>query len=604
VAAKPTGWKNMAEFLTGMKRTDMCGAINASMAGKTVVVAGWANRCRDMGSLVFLQVRDVTGIVQAVIDSKKVSAELFEKAQSVHLEYVIAVKGTVRLRTAGNVNPEMKTGGVEIDIAELRVLAASDPMPFSVGDTAANEALRMKYRYLDLRRESLQQNLIAKSKIYSVVRKFLADNGFYEIETPILGKSTPEGARDYLVPSRVHNGKFYALPQSPQLFKQLLMIAGMDRYYQIARCFRDEDLRANRQPEFTQLDIEMSFVDSPDDVFEVIEKLIAALFYEIRGVKLQMPFRRMTYADAMENYGSDKPDLRFDMKLQNLTASAKGCGFAVFESAASVKAIVLKGGNDAVSRKDIDALTELVKLYKAKGMAYLGKTGAGEQRCSFAKLVSADFLAALEKKLQIGNGDLAFIVADGDGEITDTALGELRNHLAEKFNLIPKDTFEVLWVTDFPLLEYNEEDKRYYAKHHPFTSPRNEDIPLLKTNPSAVKAKAYDLVINGTEVGGGSLRIYDRNVQKLMFETLGMTDAEIAERFGFFVDAFKYGAPPHGGIAFGLDRLAMTLTDTPSIKDVIAFPKMQNACDLMTEAPSAVEEKQLNELGIKVTNNK
>ena len=594
----------MSEFLSGMKRTSMCGSVTAEMKGKSVTVMGWANRCRDMGSLMFVQIRDVTGIVQAVIDSNKVDGELFKKAQSIHLEYVIAVKGTVKMRTEGNINPEMKTGEVELDVKELRILSTAEPMPFSIGDLNANEALRMKYRYLDLRREKLQQNLITKSKIYSFVRNYLAANGFYEIETPVLGKSTPEGARDYLVPSRVHNGKFYALPQSPQLFKQLLMISGMDRYYQVARCFRDEDLRANRQPEFTQLDIEMSFVDAPDNIFEVIEPMIAGLFEQIRGVRLKAPFRRMTYAEAMGVYGSDKPDLRFGMKLQSISSLVKECGFGVFESAAktgNVKAIVLKGHNDDVSRKDVDALQELVKLYKAKGMAYLGRTAAGEVRCSFAKFVSEDLLNALEKALEIKKGDLAFIVADGNEEIADVALGELRNHLAQKFNLIEKDKFEVLWVTDFPLLEFDSEENRYYAKHHPFTSPRNEDIPLLKTDPSAVKAKAYDLVINGEEAGGGSLRIYDRDVQKLMFETLGMTDAEISERFGFFVDAFKYGTPPHGGIAFGLDRLAMILTDTPSIKDVIAFPKMQNACDLMTEAPGSVEEKQLKELGIKLS---
>ena len=597
----------MSEFLSGMKRTAMCGEITAEMKGKSVTVMGWANRCRDMGSLMFVQVRDVTGIVQAVIDSNEVDAELFKKAQGIHLEYVIALKGTVRMRTAGNINPEMKTGEVEIDVKELRVLSASEALPFSVGDTNTGEALRMKYRYLDLRRENLQQNLIIKSKIYSFVRNYLSNNGFYEIETPVLGKSTPEGARDYLVPSRVHNGKFYALPQSPQIFKQLLMIAGMDRYYQIARCFRDEDLRANRQPEFTQLDIEMSFVDTPDDIFGVIEPMIAGLFEQIRGTKLKAPFKRMSYAEAMDVYGSDKPDLRFAMKLQNLSTLVKGCGFGVFEGAVAtgcVKAIVLKGHSDDVSRKDVDALQEFVKLYKAKGMAYLGRTAAGELRCSFAKFVREEFLAALEKELAIKKGDLALIVADGNSEIAETALGELRNHLAAKFNLIEKNKFEVLWVTGFPLLEFDSEENRYYAKHHPFTSPRDEDIPLMKTNPIAAKAKAYDLVINGEEAGGGSIRIYSKDVQKLMFETLGMSDEDITSRFGFFVDAFKYGTPPHGGIAFGLDRLAMILTDTPSIKDVIAFPKMQNACDLMTEAPCEVDEKQLKELGIALEESK
>lgn len=594
----------MAEFLSGMKRTVKCGDVSVDMVGQEVTVMGWTNRRRNLGSLLFFQIRDISGIVQAVLDSNKADSELFAKAETVRLEYVIAVRGKVVRRTGPNVNPNMKTGEIEIEISELRILSEAEVTPFNVGDSNAGEALRLKYRYLDLRREDLQHNLIVRSKIAQTTRRYLSDNGFLEIETPFLGKSTPEGARDYLVPSRVHQGKFYALPQSPQLFKQLLMIAGMDRYFQIVKCFRDEDLRANRQPEFTQIDIEMSFVDKEEDVFEVIEGLICAIFKEVKGMELKRPFARMSYNDAMAYYGSDKPDLRFDMKLKDITEVVKGCGFGVFESAAqsgSVRCVVLKNHDGDVSRKEIDKLTELVKTYKAKGLAYYGKTADGGVRCSFAKFVSPEFLDKLAAECGIEPNDLAFIVADANDEVTCVSLGALRCHLAEKFGLIDKDKYEILWLVDFPLLEYSEEEGRYVAKHHPFTSPKNEDVPLMKTAPEKVRAKAYDLVINGEEAGGGSLRIYNKEIQKLMFETLGFTDEEIAQKFGFFVNAFNYGTPPHGGIAFGLDRLTMLLTGVSSIKDVIAFPKMQNACDLMTEAPNVVEDKQLKELGIEIS---
>lgn len=594
----------MAEFLSGMKRTVRCGEVSTAFMGQEVTVMGWTNRRRDLGALIFVQIRDVSGIVQAVIDSTKVSKELFAKAETIKLEYVIAVKGKVVRRTAPNINPNMKTGEIEIEVSELRILSEAEVTPFNVGDSNAGEALRLKYRYLDLRREDLQHNLIVRSQIAQSARRYLSENGFLEIETPFLGKSTPEGARDYLVPSRVHQGKFYALPQSPQIYKQLLMVAGLDRYFQIAKCFRDEDLRANRQPEFTQIDIEMSFVDKEEDVFEIIEGLIAGIFKDVLNMDLKRPFNTMPYADAMAYYGSDKPDLRFDMKIKDLTDTVKGCGFGVFESAAekgSVRCIVLKNHESDLSRKEMDKLGELVKTYRAKGLAYLGKTADGQVgRCSFGKFVSPEFLNKLFEVCEMENNDTAFIVADSNDEITCVSLGALRCHLAEKFDLIDKDKFEILWIKDFPLFEYSEEENRYVAKHHPFTSPKNEDVEFMLTDPARVRAKAYDLVINGEEAGGGSLRIYNRDIQKLMFEALGFTDEDIAKKFGFFVNAFNYGTPPHGGLAFGLDRLTMLLTHTSSIKDVIAFPKMQNACDLMTEAPNVVDDKQLRELGLEV----
>ena len=593
----------MVEFLTGMKRTAMCGELRADSIGKEVVIMGWVNRRRDLGSLIFVQLRDRSGIVQAVFDSETTDKQLFEKASSIKMEYVIAVRGKVRRRVGDNVNPNMETGEIEVVADELRILSESDTLPFVVGDITAGELLRLKYRYLDLRRADLQHNLMIRSKAAYSIREYLTQEGFLEIETPFLGKSTPEGARDYLVPSRVHPNKYYALPQSPQLYKQLLMIGGMDRYYQIVKCFRDEDLRANRQPEFTQIDFEMSFVDSEEDVMNIAEGLIIKLFRDIRNIELPAPFRRMTYAEAMAGYGSDKPDLRFDMKIKDVSEAVRESGFTVFENAVqaggSVQAIKLEGKEKSLSRKDFDKLNEFIKAYGVKGVAWLAEGSDQTVRSSFASKMNRESLDKLRELTGLQEGDVLFVVADADTERAQTAVGALRCELAERFGLIKDDGFAVTWIVDFPLFEYSEEEGRLVAKHHPFTSPKNEDLPLMKTDPAAVRAKAYDLVINGEEVGGGSLRIYSREVQELMFETLGFTEDQIKDKFGYFVDAFKYGTPPHGGLAFGFDRLIMQLCGAQSIRDVIAFPKIQNASCVMSQAPSEVEEKQLRELSIK-----
>ena len=591
----------MAELLNGQRRSIMCGDVTTEHIGKELTLMGWVHRRRDLGGLIFIQLRDRSGIMQAVFDTDVCSRELLDKASSLKLEYVVSVTGKVRRRVGNNVNPNMKTGEVELVAEELRILSEADTTPFSIGDDGANEALRLKYRYLDLRREDLQRNLVTRSKIYQITRNYLSERGFIEVETPMLGKSTPEGARDYLVPSRIHQGCFYALPQSPQLYKQLLMIGGLDRYFQIAKCFRDEDLRANRQPEFTQIDLEMSFVDREEEVMTLTEGLLVKMFKEIRGVELPEHFLRLPWTECMNRFGSDKPDLRFGMEIQNLDNTVKNSNFVVFANAlkegGTVRAIVLKQGADKLSRKDLDRLVEFVKTYKAKGLAWygLGKDGV---KCSFAKAVSEEELGSIASALDMESGDIALIVADGDWQTAVVSLGALRCHLAAKFGLYNAGDFAALWVVDFPLFEYSEEEGRFVAMHHPFTSPKNEDLQYMRTDPARVRAKAYDVVINGDEMGGGSMRIYNRDVQKLMFETLGFSDEQIAERFGFFVDAFKYGTPPHGGLALGLDRLVMVLTDTNNIKDVIAFPKMQNASDMMTEAPSAVDDKQLQELGI------
>ena len=593
----------MVEFLTGMKRTAMCGELRADSIGKEVVIMGWVNRRRDLGSLIFVQLRDRSGIVQAVFDSETTDKQLFEKASSIKMEYVIAVRGKVRRRVGDNVNPNMETGEIEVVADELRILSESDTLPFVVGDITAGELLRLKYRYLDLRRADLQHNLMIRSKAAYSIREYLTQEGFLEIETPFLGKSTPEGARDYLVPSRVHPNKYYALPQSPQLYKQLLMIGGMDRYYQIVKCFRDEDLRANRQPEFTQIDLEMSFVDSEEDVMNIAEGLIIKLLRDIRNIELPAPFRRMTYAEAMAGYGSDKPDLRFDMKIKDVSEAVRESGFTVFENAVqaggSVQAIKLDGKEKSLSRKDFDKLNEFIKAYGVKGVAWLAEGSDQTVRSSFASKMNRESLDKLRELTGLQEGDVLFVVADADTERAQTAVGALRCELAERFGLIKDDGFAVTWIVDFPLFEYSEEEGRLVAKHHPFTSPKNEDLPLMKTDPAAVRAKAYDLVINGEEVGGGSLRIYSREVQELMFETLGFTEEQIKDKFGYFVDAFKYGTPPHGGLAFGFDRLIMQLCGAQSIRDVIAFPKIQNASCVMSQAPSEVEEKQLRELSIK-----
>ena len=592
----------MAEMLNGLKRTAMCGNVTAEYVGKEITVMGWVHRRRDLGGLIFLQLRDRSGIVQVVFDTDVCERELLDKASTIKLEYVVTVVGKVRRRIGNNINPSMKTGEIEVVAEKLQILSEADTTPFSIGDVNANEALRLKYRYLDLRREQLQNNMIVRDRVCRIIRNYLADNGFIEIETPMLGKSTPEGARDYLVPSRMRPGSFYALPQSPQLYQQLLMIGAMDRYYQVARCFRDEDLRANRQPEFTQLDLEMSFVDQEEDVMQLTEGMLRKMFKEIRNVDLPERFIRMPWTECMNRYGSDKPDLRYGMEIQNLDDIAVKSKFAVFQNAVknggTVRAIVLKGGADKLSRKELDKLVEFVRTYKVGGLAWYG-LGSEGVKCSFAKAVDARELDEIKQSIGIALGDMALIVADADWQTAVVALGALRCHLAAKFNMYKAGDFACLWVVDFPLFEYSEEQGRFVAMHHPFTSPKNEDLQYMLSDPARVRAKAYDVVINGDEMGGGSMRIYNRDVQKAMFEVLGFTDEQIAEKFGFFVDAFKYGTPPHGGLALGLDRLVMVLTDTTNIKDVIAFPKIQNASCLMTEAPSTVDEAQLRDLRIR-----
>ena len=594
----------MSDFLNGLKRTNMCGEFSAKNIGQKTAVMGWAVRRRDLGTLIFVQLRDKTGVVQIVFDKTTTDPQLFEKALKIRQEYVLAVTGTVRRREGDNANNAMATGEIEIVADDLKILSEASTPPFAIGDTSANETLRLKYRYLDLRREDLQKNLFIRSQICQSVRQYLTENGFAEIETPMLGKSTPEGARDYLVPSRIHHGKFYALPQSPQLYKQLLMIAGMDRYFQIARCFRDEDLRANRQPEFTQIDLEMSFIDKEDDVIELVEGLLKKVFKDVKDIDLKTPFLRLPYDQAIARFGSDKPDLRFDMEINDISDSVKGGGFVVFDNAldagGKVRAVCLKGGEDKLSRKDLDKLAELVRTYHAKGMAWYG-IGKDGVRSSFASKISQECLKKLDAQFDLKQGDMLFIVADASDYVVCTALGALRLQLAERFDMIKPEDYKLLWVVDFPLFEYNEEEKRVVAMHHPFTSPKDEDLQYMSTDPLRVKAKAYDIVINGQEAGGGSLRIYKQEVQKLMFETLGLSKRDIEYKFGYFVEAFNYGTPPHGGLALGLDRLAMLLSGTENIKDVIAFPKMQNANCMMSNAPDFVEDKQLADLCIMST---
>ena len=591
----------MADLLNGFVRSDMCGDFTAKDEGRQVTVMGFAAKTRNLGNLIFIDLRDRTGLLQIAFDQSK-NAGLFDKAASVKSEYVIAVKGVVQLRTGKNVNASMKTGEVEILASEIKILSQAETPPFFiVDDISTNEALRLKYRYLDLRRPCLQNLIVLRDKITRAARGYLSENGFLDIETPFLGKSTPEGARDYLVPSRIHNGAFYALPQSPQLYKQLLMIAGFDRYYQIARCFRDEDLRANRQPEFTQIDLEMSFVEKDEDVMQVAEGLIKRIFAECKGIEFNNPFRRMTWKEAMERFGSDKPDTRFGMELKDITDLVKDCGFGVFASAAvkgSVRGITVNGGA-AFTRKEIDSFADFVKDYGAKGLAY---ASLKEQAVSsFFKFMSEEEINSIRERMGAEQGDLMLFVADAKNKVVFDSLGALRCHIAKKQNLIP-DVYDILWVTDFPLLEYSDEDGRYYAMHHPFTMPNPDDLAYVDRPEKLgeIRALAYDLVINGQEAGGGSIRIHDRDIQKKMFTLLGMSEEVIKERFGFFVDAFNYGAPPHGGLAFGLDRLVMLLGGADNIKDVIAFPKVQNASCLMTGAPDGVDAVQLEELGISV----
>lgn len=595
----------MGESMKGLKRSHMCTEVNESMIGQTVTVMGWVNKRRDFGQLIFITVRDRTGLIQVVVDEVESSKEIFEKALSVRGEYVVAIKGIVCERKEGknnsNINVNMETGKLEIIASEFRILSESETPPFQVADVGVKDDLRLKYRYLDLRRPELQKNLFLRHKTSQSVREFFNNEGFIEVETPMLTKSTPEGARDYLVPSRVHPGNFYALPQSPQIFKQILMISGFDRYYQIVKCFRDEDLRADRQPEFTQIDIELSFVDV-DDIIEINERLMKKVFKETIGVDVSIPFERMPYAEAMERFGSDKPDLRFGMELLNITDIVKDSEFVVFQNAIDIGGSV-RGinatGCASFPRRQIDSLVEVSKAHGAKGLAWISITQTGEIKTTLSKFFGAEKIAEIIKAFDAKNGDLILICADKDNVVFD-ALGNLRLDVAKKLELTKDTDYRFLWVTEFPLLEWVEEDQRFYAKHHPFTSPMEEDFDLLETDPAKVRAKAYDLVLNGSEIGGGSIRIFQRDLQQKMFSVLGFTKEDAEERFGFLLDAFKYGAPPHGGLAFGLDRLSMLLSGCSGIRDVIAFPKVKDASCPMTDAPNVVDEKQLKELGISI----
>ena len=579
----------------------MCGELTSQDLGQEVVLMGWVQRRRDLGGLIFVTLRDRTGIIQLVFDQEE-SESLFHKASGLRSEYVIASRGEVVSRAPEAINPKMATGSIEIKVKELRIISKSETPPFYIEDnTNVGEALRYKYRYLDLRRPEMQRNLMIRHRIANTVRSFLNERGFLEIETPMLTKSTPEGARDYLVPSRVHTGKFYALPQSPQLFKQLLMLAGYDRYYQIARCFRDEDLRADRQPEFTQIDIEMSFVEI-EDILSINEEMIAEVFRQVLDIEISLPLKRMTYKDAMERYGLDKPDTRFGLELVDISPLVADSGFKVFSNTVkdggSVRGINVKGCGSRFSRREIDSLGEYVKTYRAKGLAWINYSEDGI-KSPIAKFLAPDEMDAILKQMDANVGDLLLFIADKD-EVVFQALGNLRLELGRKLDLIPTDQYDLLWVTEFPLFEYDEEEGRFVAKHHPFTSPMDEDMDLLDSDPEKVRAKAYDMVLNGNEIGGGSIRIHNTGIQERMFKALGFTLEEAWEQFGFLMEAFKYGTPPHGGIAYGLDRIAALLTGRPTIRDVIAFPKVQNASDLMTNAPSEIDIKQLMELHIAI----
>ncbi len=589
----------MAESMKGLHRSHRCTEVSNKNIGEEVTVMGWVQKRRNLGSLIFIDLRDRSGLLQIVFDENDVKKEGFEKAETLRSEFVIAVKGMVTKR-GGAVNENLATGDIEIRATELRILSEALTPPFPIEDgITTKDDLRLKYRYLDLRRPTLQKNLIMRSKTATLVRTFLDSEGFLEIETPMLTKSTPEGARDYLVPSRVHPGNFYALPQSPQLFKQLLMCSGYDRYFQIVKCFRDEDLRADRQPEFTQIDMELSFVDV-DDVIDVNERLLAKMFKEILDVDVKLPIQRMTWQEAMDRYGSDKPDTRFGMELKDVSDVVKGCGFGVFtgalENGGSVRGINAEG-QGAMPRKKIDALVEVAKTYGAKGLAYLAINEDGTYKSSFSKFMTEEELSALVAAMDGKPGDLLLFAADKNSVVW-AVLGALRLHIAEELGLLDKNQFNFLWITEFPLLEWNEEQNRYVAMHHPFTMPMDEDLPLLDTDPGKVRAKAYDIVLNGTEIGGGSVRIYQSDVQEKMFEVLGFTKEEAYERFGFLLNAFKYGVPPHAGLAYGLDRLIMLMAKEDSIREVIAFPKIKDASCLMTDAPNVVDDKQLEELAI------
>jgi len=607
----------MAESMKGLHRTHRAAEVVNAPVGSEVTVMGWVSKSRNKGGIVFTDLRDRSGLLQIIFEEDKCGAEAFEKAGHLRAEFVIAVTGTVEKR-AGGVNKDLATGELEVVATSLRVLSESEVPPFPVEENLkTKEEIRLKYRFLDLRRPDIQRNIMLRSKVTTEVRAFLADEGFLEIETPILCKSTPEGARDYLVPSRVHPGNFYALPQSPQLFKQLLMCSGYDRYFQIAKCFRDEDLRADRQPEFTQIDMELSFVDI-DDVIDVNERLLQRIFRETRGVDVSLPIQRMTWHEAMERYGSDKPDLRFGMELVDIADAVKDTEFVVFKSAldggGAVRAINAKGLG-GMARKKIDALTEFVKGYGMKGLAYINISPEGEEKCSFAKFMTEEELGSIKEKTGAEAGDLILILADAKKKLVLETLGALRCHIADEMGILDKNEFRFVWITEFPLLEWSDDEERYMAMHHPFTMPMEEDIEKLReaaANPAAfkdssldsplasVRAKAYDIVLNGVELGGGSVRIHQNDIQELMFKTIGLSEEDANDKFGFLLTAFKYGVPPHAGLAFGLDRLIMLMCGADSIRDVIAFPKVKDASDLMCEAPNIVDEKQLEELGIAI----
>lgn len=593
----------MAESMKGLHRTHRCTELSSKNIGETVTVMGWVQKSRNKGGIIFLDLRDRSGIVQIIFEQSDIGEEGFEKAEKLRSEFVAAVVGRVEKR-AGAVNENLATGDIEIRALELRILSEALTPPFPIEqESKTKEELRLKYRYLDLRRPDLQNNIMLRSRAATIIRNYMAEEGFIEIETPTLCKSTPEGARDYLVPSRVHPGSFYALPQSPQIFKQLLMCSGFDRYFQIARCYRDEDLRADRQPEFTQVDMELSFVDI-DDVIDVNERLLARLFKETIGIDVELPIQRMTYREAMDRFGSDKPDTRFGMELKDVSEIVKGCGFGVFtgalENGGSVRGINAKG-QGAMPRKKIDALTAYAKDFGAKGLAYLAVNEDGTYKSSFAKFMTEEELNTLVKAMDGEKGDLLLFAADKNKVVYDV-LGNLRLELAKSLDLLDKNKYNFLWITEFPLFEWSDEQDRYLSMHHPFTMPMEEDLELLDKDLGSVRAKAYDIVLNGTEIGGGSVRIFQDDVQEKMFEKLGFTKEEANEKFGFLIDAFKYGVPPHAGLAYGLDRLIMLMTKEDSIRDVIAFPKVKDASCLMSEAPNIVEKKQLEELEIAVMN--
>ena len=591
----------MAESMVGLKRTHRCTEVTTAHIGQEVTVMGWVQKSRNKGGIIFVDLRDRSGILQIIFEENDCGAENFAKAEKLRSEFVVAVTGRVEARS-GAVNTNLATGAIEIRANSMRILSESETPPFPIEENSkTKEELRLKYRFLDLRRPDIQKNLMIRSQVATLTRAFLASEGFLEIETPTLIKSTPEGARDYLVPSRVHPGSFYALPQSPQLFKQLLMCSGYDRYFQLARCYRDEDLRADRQPEFTQIDMELSFVDV-DDVLDVNERLLKKLFKEICGFDVQLPIPRMTWQEAMDRFGSDKPDLRFGMELKNVSEVVKGCEFAVFkgalENGGSVRGINAQGQGH-MPRKKIDALVEYAKGFGAKGLAYVAISEDGTVKSSFAKFMKEEEMTALISAMGGKPGDLLLFAADRNKVVFDV-LGNLRLELARQLDLLKKDDFKFLWVTEFPLLEYSEEEDRYVAMHHPFTMPMDEDIQYIDSDPGRVRAKAYDIVLNGVEMGGGSVRIHQADIQSKMFEVLGFTPERAGEQFGFLLEAFKYGVPPHAGLAYGLDRVVMLMVGADSIRDVIAFPKVKDASCLMTEAPGQVDEKQLEELHIAV----